>query len=47
MRKILVITLALVLAFSFTAAAEDRTPEEIISEYSYGGTLVMAETQSP
>ncbi len=47
MRKILVITLALVLAFSFTAAAEERTPEEIIHEYSYGGTLVMAETQSP
>lgn len=47
MRKILVITLALVLAFSFTAAAEERSPEEIIHEYSYGGTLVMAETQSP
>jgi len=47
MRKILVITLALVLAFSFTAAAEERTPEEIIHEYTYGGTLVMAETQSP
>ena len=47
MRKILVLTLALVLAFSFTAAAEDRTPEEIIDEYTYGGTLVWAETQSP
>ena len=47
MRKILVITLALVLAFSFTAAAEERTPEEIIEEYTYGGTLVWAETQSP
>ena len=47
MRKILVITLALVLAFSFTAAAEDRTPEEIIDEYTYGGTLVIGEDQSP
>ncbi|MFW6377783.1 MAG: ABC transporter substrate-binding protein [Bacillota bacterium] len=47
MRKILVITLALVLAFSFTAAAQEQTPEETIDEYTYGGTLVMAETQSP
>ncbi|MFW6301104.1 MAG: ABC transporter substrate-binding protein, partial [Bacillota bacterium] len=47
MRKILVITLALVLAFSFTAAAQEQTPEEVIDEHTYGGTLVMAETQSP
>ncbi|MGM0421166.1 MAG: ABC transporter substrate-binding protein [Bacillota bacterium] len=48
MRKFLVITLAMILTFTFafTAVAQED-PEEIIDEYSYGGSLVIAETQSP
>ena len=49
MKKILVLTLALAMVFAvgFGVMAQDQDPEEIIEDYTYGGTIHLAETQSP
>ncbi len=49
MKKILVLTLALAMVFAvgFGVMAQDQDPEEVIRDYTYGGTIHLAETQSP
>jgi len=49
LKKILVLTLALAMVFAvgFGVMAQDQDPEEIIEDYTYGGTIHLAETQSP
>lgn len=45
-KKIAILTLALAMIISMPAVAE-QTPEEIIDEYTYGGTLTIGRTQTP
>ncbi len=45
-KKIAIFTLALAMIISMPAVAE-QTPEEIIDEYTYGGTLTIGRTQTP
>jgi len=48
LKKILVLTLALAMVFTvgFGVMAQED-PEEVITDYTYGGTIHLAETQSP
>lgn len=47
MKKILVLALALVLVLSFGVFAEEKTPEQIIDDYLYGGTVYIGRTNTP
>lgn len=46
MKKLILLTLVLSLVFAFPAAAE-QSPEEIIEDYTYGGTVTIGETGTP